>query len=331
MATMYYDCDADLKYLQGKKVAVIGYGNQGRAQALCLHDSGIDVVVGVNEGGKSWNCAKDAGIKTMSVEDAAKAGDIVHILIPDEVQPHVYAKYIKDNLKEGNVLSFSHGFNITFNQIKPPEYVDVVMVAPKTPGSELRRLYKEGFGAPALLAVEQDYTGKGKQTALAMAKAMNLTKAGVVETTFEEEAITDIFGEQCVLCGGITELITAGFETLVSEGYQPEIAYFECLNEMKLIVDLFYEGGLELMWERVSNTAEYGGRTRGPMIIDDSVRERMYEVLDNIKSGEFAREFMMENYTGRPVLTRARKEGSEKLIEDVGKDIRKMFLKPEKK
>ncbi|MFQ5974870.1 MAG: ketol-acid reductoisomerase, partial [Candidatus Hydrothermarchaeales archaeon] len=290
-----------------------------------MRDSGLNVICGLREGGPSWKKAKEAGFNVYSMDEAAKKADIVHILIPDECQPDCYKSYIHDNLEEGNALGFSHGFNIRFNTIVPPENVDVIMMAPKGPGAIVRREYENGFGVPALFAVAQDYTGKAKEKALAMTKANGATRAGVLETTFAEETETDLFGEQVDLCGGCAELITASFETLVEAGYQPEIAYFECLHELKLIVDLIYKQGIEGMWRNVSNTAEYGGRTRGNRIITDESRKAMQEILKDIQSGEFAKEWVSESKNGMPNLSKLRDEGKKHKVEEVGEKLRAMM------
>ncbi len=325
MSRIYYDRDVELLVLEGETVAVIGYGSQGAAQAQNFRDSGVEVVLGLREGGESWKRASRDGFEVMTVEEAARRGSIVHMLIPDEVQPEVYAKYVRQGLEEGNALSFSHGFNIRFGQIVPPKHVDVIMMAPKGPGAMVREEYLRGSGVPALVAVEQDFTGKAMQRALALAKANGSTRVGVLETTFAEETETDLFGEQVDLCGGSAELIKAAFETLVEAGYSPEVAYFECLHELKLIVDLYYRYGIEGMWRRVSNTAEYGGRTRGRRIINESVRAEMRKVLEEIRSGEFAREWVLENRAGLPVLKSLREEHSRHQIEEVGERLRKMM------
>jgi ketol-acid reductoisomerase len=325
MAKLYYDGDADLSILSEKTIAVIGYGNQGSAQAQNLHDSGIDVVVGVREGGKSWDKAKSDGLKVSTIEDAAEKADIIHLLVPDEVQSQVYEASIKAYLSEGKVLSFSHGFNITFGWIKPPPNIDLIMVAPKGIGYMVRQLYKEGVGVPALIAVEQDFSGNAKEIALAMAKAMRFTKPGVLETTFYEETTSDLFGEQVVLCGGATQLIKAGFETLVEKGYQPEIAYFECLHELKLITDLIQQGGMGFMWQMVSNTAEFGGRTRGSRIISDATKEEMKKIWEEIENGKFAEEWRKESEGGMKFLREEREKKKEEQIEVVGRRIRELF------
>jgi ketol-acid reductoisomerase len=323
MAKIYYDKDADLKELEGKTIAIIGYGNQGNPQANNLRDSGCKVIIGNMKGDRYWQQAVADGFEVMEIPEAAKRGDIVHMLVPDEFQAQVYREQISPHMKAGKVLCFSHGFNIHFKQIVPPKDVDVIMIAPKAPGALLRRMYQQGSGTPGLLAVAQDHSKKAKKIALALTKGVGLTRIGVVETTFKEEVETDLFGEQVVLCGGTSELIKAGFETLVKAGYQPEIAYFECLNELKLIVDLIYEGGLEGMWTAVSNTAEYGGRTRGPVIIDETVREKMKTILKDVQNGSFAKEWVDENKKGIPNLKRMREEAKKHQIEKIGRELRK--------
>ncbi len=325
MAKVYYESDADLRVLEGRKVAVIGYGSQGHAQAQNLKDSGIDVVVGLYEGSKSWNKVKEDGLEVASVAEASKQADIIQILVPDHVQPDIYKEHIKPNLEEGNSLVFSHGFNIHYHQIIPPENTDVFMIAPKSPGHILRRMYTKGEGVPALLAVYQDYTGNAKEKALAYGKAIGCARAGIIETTFKEETETDLFGEQAVLCGGVTELIKAGFDTLVEAGYQPEIAYFECLNELKLIVDLIYEGGLSWMRYSVSDTAEYGDYVAGKRIINEDTRKEMKKLLKEIQTGKFAKDWILENKANRPVFNTIREKEKNHLIEKVGKKLRDMM------
>ncbi|MBM0743616.1 ketol-acid reductoisomerase [Phormidium sp. CLA17] len=325
MARMYYDADANLDLLSGKTVAIIGYGSQGHAHALNLKDSGINVIVGLYPGSKSAGKAKDAGIPVLSVDEASKQADFIMILLPDEVQKTVYKQEIEPNLTEGKVLAFAHGFNIHFAQVVPPSHVDVVMVAPKGPGHLVRRTYEQGEGVPALFAVYQDASGQARDRAMAYAKGIGGTRAGVLETTFREETETDLFGEQVVLCGGLSELIKAGFETLVDAGYQPELAYFECLHEVKLIVDLIVEGGLAKMRDSISNTAEYGDLTRGPRIVTNETRAEMKKILLEIQNGQFAREFVLENQAGKPGFTAMRRREAEHPIEEVGKDLRAMF------
>ncbi|NLK52062.1 MAG: ketol-acid reductoisomerase [Syntrophomonadaceae bacterium] len=330
MARMYYENDADLKLLEGKTVAVLGYGSQGHAQAQNLRDSGVRVVVGLRppttpETTEEWNKVIEAGIPVMTVEEAAQQGDIIQVLLPDEIQGRVYREQVVPHLKEGNALMFSHGFNIHFGQIVPPPYIDVLMVAPKGPGHLVRRQYVEGFGVPCLIAVQQDFTGQGKDLALAYAKGIGATRAGVLETTFKEETETDLFGEQCVLCGGTTELVRAGFDTLVEAGYQPEIAYFECLHELKLIVDLMYEGGIQKMRYSISDTAEFGDLTVGRRIINEETRKEMKKVLAEIQEGAFAKDWLLENQVGRPKYNALRKRDADHLIEKVGTELRKMM------
>ncbi len=325
MARIYHESDADLNVLKGKKVAVIGFGSQGKAQALCLHDSGLDVTVGVRKDGKSWVEAKKNGLKVDTVAGAVKGADVVMVLIPDEVQGDVYAAEIAPNLKDGAALEFAHGFAITFGTIKPPKTVDVIMMAPKAPGPMERKVYLEGFGVPALIAVHQDYSGKAKSIALALAKGLGSTKAGVLETDFREEATSDLFGEQAVLCGGVTALINAGFQTLVKRGYQPEIAYFECLHEVKLIVDLIYSGGMMNMWRSVSNTAEFGGLTTRDLVINEESKAAMEKMLDRICSGEFAKEWLDDAKKGMPRMKALEKAEGESQVEKVGTEIRALF------
>jgi ketol-acid reductoisomerase len=325
MAKMYYDSDANLDLLAGKTVAIIGYGSQGHAHALNLKDSGINVIVGLYAGSKSAAKAEAAGLKVHSVADAAKAADCIMILLPDEVQKTIYKEQIEPNLSAGKVLLFAHGFNIHFGQIVPPANVDVVMVAPKGPGHLVRRTYEQGQGVPALFAVYQDASGQARDIAMAYAKGIGGTRGGILETTFREETETDLFGEQVVLCGGLSALIKAGFETLVEAGYQPELAYFECLHEVKLIVDLIVEGGLATMRDSISNTAEYGDLTRGPRIVTEETKAEMRKVLKEIQTGQFAREFVLENQSGKAGFTAMRRIEAEHPIEEVGKDLRAMF------
>jgi ketol-acid reductoisomerase len=325
MAKIYYDNDADMSLLKGKKIAIIGYGIQGRGQSLCLRDSGCEVVVSEMEGTPNFEQAKKDGFIPVTASEAAAAADIIQILTQDHVQAKVYTDAIKPNLKKGKALCFSHGFNIRFKQIKPPKNVDVFMIAPKGPGALVRRMYEEGKGVPCLVAVFQDATGEAKQLALAYAKALKATTAGVIETTFDEETETDLFGEQAVLCGGATELIKAGFDTLVEAGYQPEIAYFEVLHELKLITDLIQERGISGMRRGVSNTACYGDLSRGPRIITERTRKEMKKILKEIKSGKFAREWIKENEMGRPNFNRLLQEGDNHKIEQVGKQLREMM------
>jgi ketol-acid reductoisomerase len=325
MATLYYDKDADPSLLDGKTVAIIGYGSQGHAHALNLRDSGVDVVVGLYPESKSWKVAEDNGVTVKTVSEAAEMADVVMILIPDTSQPKVYAESIAPHLKAGDTLMFAHGFNIRFEQIKPPADVDVSMIAPKSPGHRVRELYEEGEGTPALLAVEQDASGQAKEFAIAYAHALGCTRAGVLETTFAEETETDLFGEQAILCGGISELIKAGFETLVKAGYQPEVAYFECLHEMKLIVDLMYQGGLSYMWYSVSDTAEHGGYTGGPRIVNEETLGEMKQMLGDIQDGTYAKKWIEENDRGRPWFNEQRAAARTDLIEKVGRELRELM------
>lgn len=325
MAKMYYDRDADLKMLKDRKVAIVGYGSQGHAQAQNLRDSGVDVIVAELAGTANYKLAVKHGFKPVGAAKAAKDADVIQILAQDNLQAELYKTDIKDNLKKGKTLVFSHGFNIHYNQIVPPADVDVVMVAPKGPGHLVRREFERGAGVPSLIAIYQDPSKKAKQLALAYAKGIGATRAGVIETTFEEETETDLFGEQAVLCGGASELVRAGFDTLVEAGYQPEIAYFECLHELKLIVDLMYEGGISNMRYSISDTAEYGDITRGRRVINEETREEMRVILDEIQSGEFAREWILENMAGRPVYSAVKRIDSEHLIEQVGKKLRSMM------
>jgi ketol-acid reductoisomerase len=324
MATLYYDKDADLSLLNGKTIAVIGYGSQGHAHALNATDSGANVIIGLHEGSKSKAKAEADGLKVFSPAEATKQADVVMILVPDTKQAELYQTDIGPNLKAGAMLMFAHGFNIHFNEIKPPANVDVTMVAPKAPGHRVREVFKEGGGTPGLLAVWQDATGKAKALGLAYAKAIGCTRAGVIETTFKEETETDLFGEQTILCGGVTALIRAAFETLVKAGYQPEIAYFECMHELKLIVDLLYQGGLSYMWYSVSDTAEYGGYVVGDAI-ESMVKEELDGVLHRIQDGSFAREWIAENKNGRPNFAPRRKKEHDLLLEKVGADLRDMM------
>ncbi|MDD1773292.1 MAG: ketol-acid reductoisomerase [Methanomassiliicoccales archaeon] len=325
MVKIYHDADADLRVLKGKKIAVVGYGSQGRAQALSLKDSGMDVVVGLRKDGKSWDATKKDGVAVADIPKAVKGADVVMILLPDEVQEGVYKDQIAPNLKEGAALYFSHGFAITYGTVKPPKNVDVIMVAPKSPGKREREMYLEGFGVPALFAVERDYTGKARDIVLAIAKGIGCTRAGVIETNFHDEVTSDLFGEQAVLCGGVTALILAGFETLVKRGYQPELAYFECLHELKLIVDLIQAGGLGHMWKNVSNTAEFGGLTQRDNIITEDTKKAMNKMLDKILSGEFSKEWMADWKGGLKRMRELEKQESERQIEVVGRDIRALF------
>lgn len=325
MANIYYDDDANLEHLAGKTIAVLGFGSQGHAHALNAKESGLDVVVGLREGSSSRAEAEAAGLKVMDIPEAAKAGHLVMVLLPDEIQGQVYRDHIAPNLEAGNALLFAHGFNIHFGQINPADDIDVFMVAPKGPGHLVRRVYTEGAGVPCLIAIQQDATGTAKQKALAYAKAIGGTRGGVLETTFKEETETDLFGEQSVLCGGVTALMQAGFETLVEAGYDPEIAYFECLHEMKLIVDLIYEGGFERMRYSISNTAEYGDYRTGPRLVTDETKQEMKRILAEIQSGEFAKDFLLENAVGQPRLKAGRNNTSHHLISQTGRRLRKMM------
>jgi len=325
MAKVYYDKDADLNLLKGKVIAVVGYGNQGRGQALNLKDSGCEVVVGLHEGSKSRVRATDDGVRVASVAEAAKAADIIMMLAPDSVQPDIYRQSVVKGLTKGNMLMFSHGFNIHYGQVIPTPEIDVTMIAPKSPGNMLRELYTKGAGVPALLAIHQDASKQAKDKTLAYAKAVGCLRAGVLETSFAEETETDLFGEQTILCGGVTALLKATFETLVEAGYQPELAYFECLHELKLIVDLIYKGGLSFMRDSVSHTAQYGDLTRGPRVIDDMVRENLWEILNEIQDGTFAREWILENHAGRPVFNALKRKDREHPIELIGAELRKMM------
>jgi ketol-acid reductoisomerase len=325
MAKIYYDKDAKPEVLKGQKIAIIGYGSQGHAHAQNLNDSGLDVVVGLRDGDPDVEKAKAAGLEVALVEDAAKAGDIVIMLIPDDVQARVYGESVLPGLVSGNALFFAHGFNIHYNQIVPQPDIDVVMVAPKGPGPMVRQMYVEGGGVPSLVAVYQDYTGTALERGLAYAKGLGATRAGVIETTFKEETETDLFGEQAVLCGGCSELVKAGFDTLVEAGYQPEIAYFECLHELKLIVDLIHYHGISGMRQRVSDTAEYGDLTRGPRVIDQDVREEMKRILEGVQSGAFATEWVLENQANRATMEALRRREAAHPIETLGKELRSMM------
>lgn len=325
MAKIYYDKDANLELIKSKTIAIIGYGIQGRGQALCLRDSGCRVIIAELEGTENYKKAKEDGFNPLSAEEATRQADVIQILTQDHVQAKVYRESIKPNLKKSKALCFSHGFNIRFKQIKPPKKVDVFMVAPKGPGALVRRMYEEAKGVPCLVAVYQDATGEALALALSYAKAIGGTRVGVIETTFAEETETDLFGEQTVLCGGVTELIKAGFDTLVEAGYQPEIAYFEVLHELKLITDLIQEVGISGMRRRVSNTACYGDLTRGPKIITEKTRKTMKKILKDIQSGKFAREWIKENETGRQNFNRLLKEGDSHPIEEVGRSLREMM------
>lgn len=322
MTTMYWEKDADANALKGKKVAVLGYGSQGRAHALNLKESGVDVVVGLRKGGKTWQQAEQDGFQPQTPEEAAKSADVVCFLCPDMAQPKLYKDAVEPNLKPGATVMFAHGFNIHYKTIQPNAQTDVIMIAPKGPGALVRRQYEEGRGVPCLVAVHQDASGNAFKTALAYAHALGGTKAGVIETTFPEETETDLFGEQAVLCGGVTELVAAGWQTLVDAGYQPEVAYFECLHELKLIVDLIYEGGFARMHEFVSETAKFGDLTRGPRVVDDHVRATMKEVLTEIQNGKFAQEWIDENKGSRDRYNELLKKDLEHPIETVGKKMR---------
>lgn len=332
MLNRYYEKDGDLSLLKDKTIAIIGYGSQGHAHALNLRDSGLNVVVGLYEGSKSWKKAEAAGLKVATVAEASRLADTIMILVSDHLQADLYKNHIAPHLQPGNTLMFAHGFAIHFKEIVPPDFVDVSMIAPKSPGHRVRELYTEGVGVPALLAVHQNASDSAKVNALAYALALGCLKAGVIETTFKEETESDLFGEQAVLCGGVSELIRAGFDTLVEAGYAPEIAYFECLHELKLIVDLIYEGGLSYMRYSVSDTAEYGDYTRGPRVVNQATRDEMKKILGEIQSGQFAREWMDENRAGRAKFLEMRKASQNLKVEEVGKELRAMmpFLKRRK-
>jgi len=336
---IYREQDSTMDLVQTKTIAVIGYGSQGNAQANVMRDSGLKVIIGARKDGKSWKIASADGFETLTVAEAAAKADVIHILIPDEIQKNVYTESIAPNLSAGKALCFSHGFNISYKRIVPPADVDVIMIAPKSPGPSERKAYLEGFGVPALLAVHQDATGTAKEIALGMAKAMHFTKAGVIDlnaleakkdiSAFDKETFTDLFGEQSVLCGGVAELIQASFETMVEFGYPPEMAYFEACHELKLITDLVYEGGIEQMYDKVSNTAEYGGRTRGKRVIDRSVvKPIMKQMLEEIESGKFADEWMAEADAGMPNLKQMRADEGSNQLQTVGDQLRKLFEKP---
>ncbi len=331
MAKTYYDADADLDLLKGKKLGVIGYGSQGHAHALNLKDSGLNVKVGLQPGSKSWQLVQDAGLPVGTVEEVAREADIIMMLVPDQVQAQVYQESVERGLSAGNTLMFAHGFNIHYGQIQPPPDVDVTMIAPKAPGHRMRELFTSGVGVPALLAVHQNATEAARETALAYAMGIGCARAGVLETSFAEETETDLFGEQTVLCGGVTALVKTAFETLVAAGYQPEVAYFECLHELKLLVDLMHEGGMAYMRYSISDTAEYGDYTRGPKVIDEHVRQSMKQILGNIQSGAFAREWILENQAGRPSFMALRKQNAEHPIEQVGSELRGMMTWLQKK
>jgi ketol-acid reductoisomerase len=324
-AKIYYDQDADLGLLKGKKIAVIGYGSQGHAHALNLKDSGQDVVVGLYQGSKSWARAEKDGLRVATVPEATKASEVVMILLPDQSQRSVFEAEIRQGLGKGKMLMFAHGFNIHFNQVVPPPDVDVTMIAPKAPGHIMRDLFTQGPGVPALVAVYQDVSGKARDLALAYGRGVGCTRAGVIETTFKEETETDLFGEQTTLCGGISHLIKAAFETLVEAGYQPEVAYFECMHEMKLIVDLFYQGGLAYMRHSVSDTAEYGDYSRGPRVVSEATKQEMKKILGEIQSGQFAREWVLENQANRAGFLAMRRRDADHQIEEVGKRLRAMM------
>jgi ketol-acid reductoisomerase len=325
MAKMYYEKDGNLELLKQRKVAVLGYGSQGHAHALNMKESGADVVIGLYEGSRSWEKAQNDGFKVLMAAEAVAESDLIVILAPDEKQKSIYESDVKPNIKTGDALVFAHGFNIHFDQIVPDKNIDVFMVAPKGPGHLVRRVFEEGKGVPALFAVHQDYSGKARDLALAYAKGIGATRAGVIETTFKEETETDLFGEQCVICGGVTELIKAGFDTLTAAGYQKEIAYFECLHEMKLIVDLLYEGGFEKMRYSISDTAEYGDYTASTRIITQDTRDEMKQMLKEIQTGKFAREWILENVAGRPYFNSRKRQELQHPLVETGKELRGMM------
>lgn len=322
---VFKDSDANLEVLRGKTIAVLGFGSQGSAQAMCMKDSGLNVIIGLRKESKSLEAARNYGFEVLSVAEAVKRADIVHILLPDQVQAEIYKKEIAPNMKPGSALGFSHGFNIVFGFIKPHKNLDVFMVAPHSPGSEERRLFLEGKGVPGLFAVHQNVSGKAKDYALALAKACGFTRVGVYECSFEQETYSDLFAEEAVLCGGLSELVKAGFDTLVKKGYSPEMAFFACAYEVKLIANLLSTHGIEGMWNRVSDTAEYGGRTRGPKIIGKSVQKRMEKLFDGVKNGKFAREWMKEHAVGEKKLSALRKKGRQEKIEKASQSVKALF------
>ena len=325
MAKIYYQSDTDLSYLDGKTVAIVGYGSQGHAHALNLKESGVNVVVGELEDSKPWKAAQEAGLNVMSAFEAAKAADVIMVLVPDELQAQIYKENIAPNLEKGKVLAFAHGFNIHFKQITPPDFVDVIMIAPKGPGHTVRSEYLEGKGVPCLIAVQQNASGKAYEIGLAYAAGIGGARAGVLETTFREETETDLFGEQAVLCGGVTALMQAGYETLVEAGYEPESAYFECIHEMKLIVDLIYQGGFAKMRDSISNTAEYGDYVTGKRIITDATKAEMKKILSEIQDGSFAKTWILERVAGQPHFQAMRRIAAEHQLEKVGSELRKMY------
>jgi len=327
MAKVYYEEDASIDALKGKVVAVVGYGSQGRHQSLNMRDSGLEVIIAELEGTDAWKQAKDDGFEVVGADEATKRGDLIIIVVPDELHEPVYWNFIHDNLKEGKTIGVSHGYSVLYELIKPPKNVDIVMIAPKAPGPTVRITYTEGFGVPSCIAIENDYSGNALKTALAWGNAIGSARVGIIETTIKEEVETDHFGEVAVLCGGCAELIKAGFEVLVEAGYQPEIAYFECLNELKLIVDLIYDGGIEYMWDAVSNTAEYGGRVPGKKIVTPDVKENMQQLIRDIQNGEHAKNWILEQKAGMPVLNRLRAAEKEHQIEEVGRQLRSMMRK----
>jgi ketol-acid reductoisomerase len=325
MPKIYYEKDANLELIRGKTIGIIGFGSQGHAHALNLRDSGMNVMVGLYPGSKSWQLAQQSGLRVGTVEEVAREADIIMMLAPDQVQKKIYDESIAPGLRAGKMLMFAHGFNIHYNQIMPPSDVDVTMIAPKAPGHKVREMFVDGIGVPAIIAVHQNATENAKDVALAYGRGIGSAKAGIIETTFEEETETDLFGEQVVLCGGVTSLVKTAFETLVQAGYQPEIAYFECMHELKLLVDMMHEGGMAYMRYSISDTAEYGDYTRGPKVIDEHVRQNMKQVLQNIRSGAFAREWILENQAGRPSFLALRRQNADHMIEKVGADLRGMM------